>query len=254
MRCRWGAVAEHRPVHDRLPVDRVGHGLPYERVVEGWLGVVRRQDRLAFGRSHENLEGRVRLELGQVLGCGVSREHVHVPGQHRREGRRRVRDEAERGLRKRRRLAPVGVGPHQLHPVALDPLAEAEGSGTDRTGGVVVRRLGRDDDRVAPGEVEGQRAVGLRQRHLHRERIDHRHVRDLREQRLLRVGRVLARARSSENFTSSASKVAAVMEGHSIVQPEGVDQPVLRHLPALGEVRATEPSAVKRVSPSKTLR
>ena len=183
------AVAEHRPVDDRAPVDRMRHRPPHPDVVEGRPRVVHREDRLALGRAHDHREARIGLELRQVLRRRKIRKRVDVPGHHRRERRRGVGDELERHPVERRRLAPVVVVADQLDLVALHPALEAERPRPHRVGRVGLGARRRHDHRVAPGEVPQERALGRVQSDLDGEVIDHVDRVDPLEELLLRVGR-----------------------------------------------------------------
>ncbi len=109
------AEAVHRPVDDRLAVDRIGDRLPHPDIVERLLLVVDRKDRLALGAADQHLETRIALELAKAPVRSKVGHDVDVAGKHRRDFRRRIGDEAEgrmleRDLRRRRDSRPTCRG------------------------------------------------------------------------------------------------------------------------------------------------
>ena len=226
---------EHRAVDDRLPVDRVGDGLPDPHIIKRGHHVVGRQDRFTLGIAHENLEPGIGIELREVLRRGEACEYVDILGHHRGEGCCRVRDEAEGRLAQRRGLAPVALVGGKFYPVALDPFVELEGAGADRVRGDRLDAFGGHDHRIAPCHVEKERTVGLPKRHLHGRRIDDRHIGDPGEQALLGIRRIFCPGAVEAEFHVLGIHRRAVVEGHAVTQVEGVDKPVFRNLPAFGE-------------------
>ncbi len=135
-------------------------------------------------------------------------------------------------------LAPVAVVAGQRHLVALDPFAEAERTGADRRGRGRLDALGRDDHRVAPGHVEREIAVGLRQRDLHRS--PDRPLRRWRYRRTVPSGHwssLSARAPVEAEHHVLGVKRRAVVEGDALREGEGVDGAVLAHLPSRRQCR-----------------
>ena len=185
------AVAEHGAVNDRLPVDGVAHGLADPNVVEGRLLIVHGEDGLTLGIAGEHGEARVALELGEVFRGRIAVEGIDVARQHGRVGCRRLGDELEGRRFQRRGLTPVVGIAAQADLVAPPPLLEAEGTGADGQVLDVPDALGRDHDRVAPGEVEQKIPLRRGEVDAHAAVAQRFHAFDPGEQCLLRVGRIL---------------------------------------------------------------
>jgi hypothetical protein len=234
-------VAEHGPVDDVLPVDRVRDRLPDAGIVQRLARVVHGQDGLPLGGADDDGELRVGLELGQRLGRGEVREGVDIARHHRGEGGVGVGDELERRGLQRHGLAPVVVVAHDLDPVALHPFGEAERPGAHGVGGVGLGARGVHDHRVAPCHLEGKRPVGCGEGDDDGGIIHGLDAFDPGKKRFLGVGAVLGpRAVEREDHVLGGHR-AAVMEGDALAQVEGVGQPVLRDVPAFGQPRDDGP-------------
>ena len=97
--------------------------------------------------------------------------------------------------------------------------------------------FGRDDDRVAPGHVEGEIAVGRLERDLDGGRVDHLDAVDPGEQRLLGIGRIGCAGAVEAELDVRGRHRRAVMECHPALEVEGPDLAALGHLPAFRQRR-----------------
>ena len=211
--------------------DRPAHPHIGERA----LLVVHGEDGLALGRADGHGKARIGCQHRQVLGRLEVREGVDIAGHQRGELRRRIGDDAEGRAIKLRRLAPVFGILGQLDAVALHPLHQLERSGADGLGGVGRGGLLSHHRRIAPAQIEQERAVRLLERDLERRRIDDLDVLDALEQRLLRIGAELAARPVERELGIVGVEIGAVVELHALLEVERVGQPVFRNLPALGE-------------------
>ena len=84
------AIAEHRTIDDRLPVNGMGHSLADFDVIERFALVIDRQDRFPLGRADQHLETGVRLELGDIFRRGEAGENIDILGHDRSESRCRI--------------------------------------------------------------------------------------------------------------------------------------------------------------------
>ena len=229
------AEAEHGALYQGVAVDGVGQGAAHPHVVERRLGVVDPQNDLAFGGADDDAEARVALELGHVLGRGIVGEGVHVARADGGEGGGRVADEAEDDGVQARVRAPVAVAADQGQLAAALPALQLERAGADRRDGVGRGGLGRDHDRVAPGQDIGQGGHRPRQMDAQGRRVDDLDGADRLEQGLLGVGRALGGDAVEREFGDSRVERRAVGEGHAAPQMEGPGQAVGRGLPRLGQ-------------------
>ncbi len=237
MRTDGGAVAEHGAVDHRLPVDGLRQRPAHADVVQGRLGVVDGEDRLALGRADHDLESGVGLELRHGLGCREVREGVDIAGQHGGGGGCRIGDELEGGARQRRRLAPIVLVAHELDPVALDPAGEAEGAGADGLGLVGLGRRRLDDHHVAPAEIEEEMAGRPLQGDDDGRIVGGLDRGDRLEELLLRVDAVLGHRPLEAEDDMLGAERHAIVEGDARRQLEGVDEPVIRDRPGRGQGR-----------------
>ncbi len=145
----------HRAVDDRLAVDRIGDRLAHLQLVERLPLVVHGEDRLALGAADQHLEPRIALELAERLHIGETRERVDVAGEHRRDRRRGIGDEAECRMRDRdmRRVA-IAVPFVEGDRRALRPGGELVRPGADRIGGLAGGALFVQDHRRIRAEME----------------------------------------------------------------------------------------------------
>ena len=185
------AEAVHRAVDDRLAVDRIGDRLPHLQVVERLLLVVHGEDRLALGAADQHLEARVALELAERLDIGEAREGVDVAGEHRRDRRRGVGDEAERRVLQRNLGRVTKAVPFvERDRCALGPGRKLVGAGADRVGRLVRRALLVDDHRRIGAEVKQRLEARLLEIEHHRHRVGRLDRFDRGEERLILVGRI----------------------------------------------------------------
>ena len=241
MRCEMGAdgraIAEHRTVDDRLPVDGTGHRLAHFNVIERFALVVDRQDRFALGRADQHLKPRIRFELGDVLGRGKAGENIDILGHDGSESRCRVRNELERRAGQRGRFAPIVFIPGQGDLVALVPVLKFESAGADWGLFDRLDRLWRHDHRIAPSEVEQHVAVRLAQFDLNGLRVDDIHLGNRGIKCLLRVGAVFGIDPVEGEFHILGIHRGAIVKGNPLTQLEGIGQPVFGNFPRFCQPR-----------------
>ena len=229
------AEAEHRAGDDRRTVDRLRDRTADARIVKRWTAVVHRQDCFAFGRTKHDRETWICVEHRDELRRGEVREHLDIAGLKRCCGRCGIGYDAECRALQRDRVAPVVVVADKGDARAANPPVEGEGPRPDGTLPVRLRAFRRDDHRVAPSELVGQRTIGPLQADLDLTGVKLRHGLDRLEERFLGIHGIVSASAIQREHDVLGVERRSVVERHAVAQFERVRQPVVGHVPAFGE-------------------
>jgi hypothetical protein len=223
----------------------MGHRLPHLQVVERFLGVVGRQDDLAFGRADDDGEARILLQTVDQLRRLEAWERIDIAGQQRVHLRRRIlHDLEDHRVELDRAGIAIGRRLHQRDRIALLALLEHERAGADRLLVVGRRRLGMHDAGIAQRQAVEQEGVGRLQRHLHRRGIGDLDLVDVGEQRLGRIGRIGCNDSVEAELHDRGIECLAIVVLHALPQLEDILLAVLGDVPAFGQTRTDGAGAV----------
>ena len=220
-------------------VDRMRNGLANQQIVEGRLSVVGGKDGFALGRSDDDRETRIGLELRDCLGGGGNSGRPARRRQAEAAGRGcRIGDEAESRLVERDGITPVIGVPDDGQSGSLGPVFELERAGADRLFLVGLGRFRRDDHRVAPSQVPEECPRGLLQRDLDGQVVDGLDIVYRGEETLLGIDGVVGAGAVERKDHIACVEVGAIVEFHAVMQLERIGQAVFRQAPALGQAPA----------------
>ena len=230
----WHAQTFVGAVDHCLAVHGSGNRTAHAHIVQRFLLVVDRQNRLGARAVQLHLELRVVLELGIALGVDA-REGVDVAGQQCGDLRRRIADELEGDLAEldRARIA-VAVPLQQRQRCAVAPVFQLVWTGADRFGFVVVGRLGLNHDRRGLSQQEQEVGVHFLVEDHDGVLVGH-HGRHVGEGALVLVRAALAGGTVERVLHRGGVERLTVLELDAMAQVEGVGAQVGRDFPAFGQ-------------------